>query len=312
MYKLSNVFLILYILVKRCIMQHTHKYIGYQISQSIPHICTVAIYGMLVLINITQTAYSAELPGKDKQYPFFAKNQKLSDILTAFSNNTHITISISQNIENNTINFIPQDLSREEFLSFLAVRNKFLWFYDGNIIHISHIKNMVIQPIALKNINVEKIRKYMNAMDIWEEKFFRYGKDTDNIMLVAAPESYLRIVKEIAKVSDVTLPEAKNKVTEIEYVKDNTDNQNIQTPEKPKRINIILKSKASGHASSRKSATAIAVNAISDTESDADQSQAIIDIKDELLSSINTGIMSDTNYINPFEEYINAAAQLGY
>jgi type II secretory pathway component GspD/PulD (secretin) len=151
------------------------------------------------------STYAAGIPDSKKKYPFSASGSDIKEVLESFSQNTTIPVKIDNSVTG-IVYSVPSGLNRIQFINFLALKHKFVWFFNGLVLYIESINSQSSKAIGLDHISVKDIKHVLQSLDLWEEKFVRFGADNAKILLLLAPRSYAMIVEQIISITDIKKP----------------------------------------------------------------------------------------------------------
>ena len=152
-----------------------------------------------------------QLPGRDRTYPFRARDLEVGRALKIFSDNLRIGLSVTGELEGNLTDALSDTLTREQYLDALAVEFDFIWYFDGNVLRVSTIGDYETRIIPLRDNDGEMVIDILRSLDIYQDKFTHRADDRSRTFLVSGPSAYVEVVEaaveaiEAAERTDITV-----------------------------------------------------------------------------------------------------------
>lgn len=152
-----------------------------------------------------QSATAAPLNWPDTVYPYVAVEQDLRDVLTALGRNMDVGIRLTDKVTGKVQGKLPA-MSPEKFLNHLARTYGLVWYYDGQVLEVSTVHDVVSRVVSLEKPSFKKFRMTLQALQVWDDRYpLRVAAGT-GVVLVSGPRRYVELVAQTAKELEKTAP----------------------------------------------------------------------------------------------------------
>ena len=161
------------------------------------------LFALMFAASLASQAGAAELPDADRDYTYRGSDVELKDILTRFAENIGVTIVISEKV-NARVDSPIGVVSRRDFLNALAVRYRFIWYFDGGVLYIASASEVETATIKMEKWVAHEIKRELKAAGLWEDRFIRAGDPQSQFLVVSAPRTFIETLTEVIKEIDKT------------------------------------------------------------------------------------------------------------
>lgn len=149
-----------------------------------------------------------------KAYEIKGSNELLYNVLVDFATNYNIPVTIDIKADSK-INGLISGTTPEGFLDKLASVYNFLWYYDGHTLYIYDNNSVDKQLITLNYLKPHKLRKTLQQMDIWNDKFYWKEQEDENLIIVSGHKRYVTMVQGTATILDAKEGEQQKSKLEV-------------------------------------------------------------------------------------------------
>ncbi len=163
----------------------------------------LTLVGLIVVI----TAVSADahvmaadtsppmLPNGEQTYNYFSLNQDINDAIYFFAFNLGIAADIAPGIKGRTGVKMPRDLSRLDYLNYLASEFRFVWYFDGSRLHAVPSSSVQTEVFALENNDGMRIMAVLSRLGLYQPKFQHHYDMKGRVFMVSGPPAYVSDIK---------------------------------------------------------------------------------------------------------------------
>jgi type III secretion protein C len=141
-------------------------------------------------------AHAAPIAWRSKSFEYVADGKPLKDVLRDFGASQGMAVAISADIDGNVAGKFK--LAPAEFLDLLALSYGFVWYYNGAVLHIAAAKGIRSTLVKMSSARVEQLRESLGRMKLEEPRFPIVYDLVENTALVAGPQEYVDVVRELA------------------------------------------------------------------------------------------------------------------
>jgi len=136
---------------------------------------------------------SIQIPDENELYPYYSVDQSIEKLLEVYADRIGVHLSIDSEFpdEQNNRNFNASNLTRLEYLNELSKTYAFIWYFDGNVLHIEHISSINTETIPLRNNNGNEILDILKELNIVQDKFKHFTSRKNRIISVTGPKKYI-------------------------------------------------------------------------------------------------------------------------
>lgn len=145
-------------------------------------------------------ATAAEVRWKNEKFVFQAQGKSLKEFLREFGASQGLMVVVSPEVEgsvNGRFNMQPQNL-----LEMLGATFGFIWYYDGNVLHIYAASDARSEIVRISHSSVDRLRQALQKLDIPDRRFPITYDTRQNTALVSGPKRYVDLVQQTARAID--------------------------------------------------------------------------------------------------------------
>ena len=145
-------------------------------------------------------ATAAEVRWKNEKFVFQAQGKSLKEFLREFGASQGLMVVVSPEVEgsvNGKFNMQPQNL-----LEMLGATFGFIWYYDGNVLHIYAASDARSEIVRISHSSVDRLRQALQKLDIPDRRFPITYDTRQNTALVSGPKRYVDLVQQTARAID--------------------------------------------------------------------------------------------------------------
>ena len=139
--------------------------------------------------------HPSTLPDDGAVYSYVCVDQEIGEALRFFALNLGIAADIAPGLEGRVGAGTPDDLPRRAYLDRLAAEFRFVWYFDGSILHVAPTSSVQTEVFSLQNNNGARVISALSRVGLYQPKF-RHGYDLKGkILIVSGPPAYVSDVK---------------------------------------------------------------------------------------------------------------------
>jgi type III secretion protein C len=154
----------------------------------------VAMSALAVLITCA-TAAAAPLVLPDTSYNYTVVDQDLPAALQEFGTNLGIKVNVSPEVRGRIQGRLP-DLRPRAFLDRLAAMFNLEWYYDGQVLYISSVKEAQTRLLVLAPIGFEQFKTALNVLKVADERFGVMPAPGNGLVLVSGPPRFVALTEQ--------------------------------------------------------------------------------------------------------------------
>ncbi|WP_444913825.1 type III secretion system outer membrane ring subunit SctC [Microbulbifer sp. TRSA007] len=128
-----------------------------------------------------------------ESFEFYGEEQPLRDVLTAIATHSRLGVEINEGIDSDFSGYLMKANSKEA-LNFLAGAFDLVWYFDGATLYIDPINEMESKLFLLSKVDSSLLKKTMQELSIWDERFEWRSLGANGIVMVSGPPRYLELV----------------------------------------------------------------------------------------------------------------------
>ncbi|WP_413662005.1 type III secretion system outer membrane ring subunit SctC [Microbulbifer sp. CNSA002] len=128
-----------------------------------------------------------------ESFEFYGEEQPLRDVLTAIATHSRLGVEINEGIDSDFSGYLMKANSKEA-LDFLAGAFDLVWYFDGATLYIDPINEMESKLFLLSKVDSSLLKKTMQELSIWDERFEWRSLGANGIVMVSGPPRYLELV----------------------------------------------------------------------------------------------------------------------
>lgn len=128
-------------------------------------------------------------------YTYVVVDQDLRTVLQEFGNHLGLSVALSEGIDGRVRGKVPP-LPPREFLDRLTAMYGLTWYYDGSVLYVVPIKEMVSKLLPLGQVSFAALKASLDSLRIADQRFpIRYSPDS-NLVFVAGPARYVELIEQ--------------------------------------------------------------------------------------------------------------------
>ncbi|WBL81366.1 nodulation protein NolW [Bradyrhizobium xenonodulans] len=154
----------------------------------------VAVLGSTMLI-FGPNAGAAPLVLPDTTYNYTVVDQDLPAALQEFGTNLGIKVNVSPEVRGRVQGRLPE-LKPRAFLERLASMFNFEWYYDGQVLHISAVKEAQTRLLVLAPIGFEQFKAALDVLKVADDRFAVVPAPGDGLVLVSGPPRFAALAEQ--------------------------------------------------------------------------------------------------------------------
>ncbi len=144
-------------------------------------------------------AFSAEPAWHYEKYAHYSRGESLPQLLQDFSSSIGVPVVVSKKVTAKVNGSFPQ-VRAKKFLDELSQIYNFVWFYDGNVIFVSHANEVQTKVVHLPHLTGQALKSNLRDLGLWDDRFgFRLSASGDVAYLSGPP----RFVQYVAEASEL-------------------------------------------------------------------------------------------------------------
>ena len=174
------------------------------------------LFALLLANAQAGQATAAELPDSDLDYTYSGSEVQLVEILTRFAENIGVAIDITKKVSARVDTPIGV-ASRADFLDALALRYRFVWYFDGGVIHVASISEVETATIKMNNWFAHEMEQELRVAGLWEDRFIHAGSPLSRFLVISAPRSFVDTLKSTVEEIDKTARHQTKVIAVIEH-----------------------------------------------------------------------------------------------
>jgi len=154
----------------------------------------------------TEPAGGPALPRSDEIYHYVCRDQDVNEAVRFFALNLGIGADIAPGIQGRTTEKTPRDLASEAYLDHLAAEFRFVWYFDGAILHVAPSSSVQTEIIALKQARTSRVISALSRLGLLQPKFDCSYDLKSRAIRVSGPPAYVSQIKTAVKALDDAAP----------------------------------------------------------------------------------------------------------
>ncbi|WP_173932899.1 hypothetical protein [Chelativorans sp. Marseille-P2723] len=135
------------------------------------------------------------LPGANSPYNYVSVEQDVNEVIRFFALNLGIGANIAPGIQGRVSDAAPRNLSRQAFIDHLAAEFRFVWYFDGTVLHMAPSSSVQTEVFALENNNGARVMTALSRLDLYQPKFRHRYDLKGRVFMVSGPPSYVSNIK---------------------------------------------------------------------------------------------------------------------
>lgn len=153
----------------------------------------IALFVLVFLFASTAGAAPLMLP--DTSYNYTVVDQDLPAALQEFGTNLGIKVNISPEVRGRIQGRLPE-LRPRAFLDRLAAMFNFEWYYDGQVLYISAVKESQSRLLVLAPIGFDQFKTVLDALKVADDRFAVVPAPGNGLVLVSGPPRFIALTEQ--------------------------------------------------------------------------------------------------------------------
>jgi type III secretion protein C len=143
----------------------------------------------------SEQASAAEPNWPSEPYNYIVVDQDLRAALEEFGNHYGMSVQVSDDVHGRVRGKLPP-MAPREFLDRLATTYGLAWYYDGSILFVTPVAQMVSKLLPLGGASFTELMNDLKHLEIYDDRYpLRYSPG-DKLLLVAGPQRYVDLVEQ--------------------------------------------------------------------------------------------------------------------
>ncbi len=153
----------------------------------------IALFVLVFLFASAADAAPLMLP--DTSYNYTVVDQDLPAALQEFGTNLGIKVNISPEVRGRIQGRLPE-LRPRAFLDRLAAMFNFEWYYDGQVLYISAVKESQSRLLVLAPIGFDQFKTVLDALKVADDRFAVVPAPGNGLVLVSGPPRFIALTEQ--------------------------------------------------------------------------------------------------------------------
>jgi type III secretion protein C len=153
----------------------------------------IVLLGLAFLVASNAGAAPLTLP--DTSYNYTVVDQDLPAALQEFGTNLGIKVNISSEVRGRIQGRLPEARPRA-FLDRLAAMFNFEWYYDGQVLYISAVKESQSRLLVLAPIGFDQFKIALDALKVADDRFAVVPAPGNGLVLVSGPPRFVALTEQ--------------------------------------------------------------------------------------------------------------------
>ena len=141
------------------------------------------------------TAGAAPLQLPDTPYNYTVVDQDLPAALQEFGTNLGVKVNVSSDVRGRIQGRLPE-LRPRAFLDRLAAMFNLEWYYDGQVLYISSVKEAQTRLLVLAPIGFEQFKTALRVLKVADERFAVVAAPGNGLVLVSGPPRFVAMTEQ--------------------------------------------------------------------------------------------------------------------
>jgi len=151
---------------------------------------------MLLLCLASGAAGAMPIKWRSANFRYAVDGKPIRDVLRDFGASQGMVVAVAADVEGSVVGKF--DLTPAQFLDLLALSYGFVYYYNGAVLHVSAAQGMRSTLVRLSHARVSQLRETLDRMGVTEPRFALAYDEVANTALVAGPQEYVDVIREIA------------------------------------------------------------------------------------------------------------------
>ena len=153
------------------------------------------ILGLSIAL-VAASATAMPMKWRSSNFKYIVDGKPVRDVLRDFGASQGMVVAVAADVEGAVVGKF--DVTPRQFLDLLALSYGFVYYYNGAVLHVSAAQGMRSTLIRLNHARVTQLRETLERMGVAEARFPLVYDEAANTALVAGPQEYVDVIREIA------------------------------------------------------------------------------------------------------------------
>jgi type III secretion protein C len=156
----------------------------------------MAWIAVLCLSAVSTTAQAMPVKWRSANFRYSVDGKPLKDVLRDFGASQGMVVTVGADLEGSVVGKF--DLTPRQFIDLLALSYGFVYYYNGAVLHFSASQGMRSTLVRLNVARVQQLRETLERLKVTEARFPIVYDEEANTALVAGPQEYVDVIREVA------------------------------------------------------------------------------------------------------------------
>jgi type III secretion protein C len=156
----------------------------------------MAWIAVLCLSAVSTTTQAMPVKWRSANFRYSVDGKPLKDVLRDFGASQGMVVTVGADLEGSVVGKF--DLTPRQFIDLLALSYGFVYYYNGAVLHFSASQGMRSTLVRLNVARVQQLRETLERLKVTEARFPIVYDEEANTALVAGPQEYVDVIREVA------------------------------------------------------------------------------------------------------------------
>ena len=133
---------------------------------------------------------------RSANFKYAVDGKPVREVLRDFGASQGMVVAVAPDVEGSVAGKF--DLTPKQFIDLMALSYGFVYYYNGAVLHISASQGMRSTLIRLNYARIQQLRDTLERMNVAEARFPIVYDEAANTAMVAGPQEYVDVIREIA------------------------------------------------------------------------------------------------------------------
>lgn len=158
--------------------------------------CSVSfLSGIIALAMPGANSSAAPLSLPDAPYNYTVLDQELQAALQEFGSNLGIKVNVSSEVRGRIQGRLP-NLHPRAFLDRLAAMFNLEWYYDGQVLYVSSVREAQSRLLVLAPIGFDQFKTTLDALKVADERFAVTPAPGNGLVLISGPPRFIALTEQ--------------------------------------------------------------------------------------------------------------------
>ena len=163
----------------------------------LPHRAAALMTTMLLLLGaLAETAQAMPVTWRSANFKYVVDGKPVRDVLRDFGASQGMVVAVAPDVDGTVAGKF--DLTPRQFIELMARSYGFVYYFNGAVLHVSASQGMRSTLVRLNFARIQQLRETLERMNVAEQRFPIVYDESANTALVAGPQEYVDVIREIA------------------------------------------------------------------------------------------------------------------